>query len=177
MSKRSNDRRNASDGRYCQMYEWFQNSVAWQHANVYERSLYLELKRRYDGKNNGDIPFSHREAQAALGCSNKPVAAAFIGLQAKGFIKARVRGSFNWKVAKAGQVHGRSTRWEITELPLDVPIRVLSGGTKDFMKWRPEEKMPVCPEHTNGTPSAHHKKEMVRREHTINGGVYAHGTR
>lgn len=178
MSNRQNRKgRSTSDGHYFSMFEWFMRSAAWQHANVYEKSLYVELKRRYNGKNNGDIPMSHREAETLLGCSNKPIAAAFSGLQRKGYIKASLKGSFDWKVAREGKNNGRATRWELTELPRDVPTRVLAGGTKEFMHWRPDEKTAVCPEHTNGTPTAHHNENMVCPEHTINGGVYAHGTR
>lgn len=177
MTKPAKNGRRVDDGRYFPMFEWFMRSAAWQHASVYEKALYVELKRRYNGKNNGDIPMSHREAQSLLGCSNKPISAAFAGLQRKGFIKAAVKGSFDWKAARTGDNNGRSTRWELTELPLDLPLKVLTGGTKDFMKWKPEEKNTVCPEHTNGTPTAYHNENMVCPEHTIKSGVYAHGIR
>lgn len=169
--------RRVGDGRYFQMHEWFMKSQAWEHASVYERALYLELKRRYNGKNNGDIPLSHREAEALLKCSNKPVATAFQGLQDKGFIKATSKGSFDWKVARKGKNFGRSTRWELTELPRDIPERVLAGGSKEFMTWQPTEKTAVCPEHTNGMPTAHHSKIMVGRGHTMKRGAYARGAR
>ncbi|UDF28474.1 UNVERIFIED_ORG: hypothetical protein LHK14_13245 [Roseateles sp. XES5] len=142
--KKNQNRRLASDGRYFPMFEWFMRSAAWHHASVYEKALYVEIKRRYDGKNNGDIPMSHREAAGLLGCSNKPIAAAFAGLQEKGFLKASIKGSFDWKVAKAGKNFGRCTRWELTELPRDLPTRVLSGGSKDFMRWTPGENLAVC---------------------------------
>ena len=176
MRKRDGRSRQTGDGHFFQMYEWFMKSCAWQHASVYEKALYVEIKRRYNGRNNGNIPMSHREAADLLQCSNKPVTAAFKGLQEKGLIKAAQKGSFDWKVAREGKNFGRSTRWELTELPLDIPVRVLSGGTKDFMKWRPEEKSAVRSRHTIGTPRAHHKIEMVRSEHTIAAGAYAHGT-
>ncbi|QND50818.1 hypothetical protein HB779_02125 [Phyllobacterium sp. 628] len=178
MKKHNATGRSVNDGRYFQMYEWFMKSTAWLHASVYEKSLYCELKRRFNGSNNGDIPMSHREAEKLLQCSNKPVAAAFAGLQQKGFIKATKKGSFDWKVHQEGESFGRSSRWELTELPVDLPVRVLSGPTKDFMKWQPpKEKSAVCPEHTSGTLKAHHNKELVRSEHTIQRGVYACGTR
>jgi hypothetical protein len=181
MKKHNNTGRSTGDGRFVQLGEWLMKSVAWQYASVYERALYVEIKRRYTGGNNGDIALSHREAETLLRCSNKPVAAAFAGLQDKGFIIPRQKGSFNWKTAHDGGSAGRATRWILTEAPQDVPQRVLSGGTKDFMKWTPDpefkkksryaESVPlVCPERTI-------KATMVRPEHTIEAGVYAYGTR
>lgn len=178
MSKKHNNKgRSISDGRFFQMYEWLMRSVAWQYATVYEKALYIEIKRRYNGKNNGDISMSHREAQDLLQCSNRPVSAAFAGLQDKGLIKATVKGAFDWKVARTGNGNGRATRWELTELPRDVPTKVLSGGSKEFMTWRPPaEKTAVRSQHTIGTPTAHHFENKVRLEHTIDDGAYAYGT-
>lgn len=99
MAKHNNAGRATSEGKYIQLSEWLLKSTAWRHASVYERGLYIEIKRRYNGSNNGDIPLSHREACDLLGCSNRPVLTAFRGLQMKGFIKARVKGSFNWKAS------------------------------------------------------------------------------
>lgn len=139
MSNRRQDRRGRSegDGHFFQMFEWFMKTTAWQSSTVYERSLYLEIKRRYNGRNNGDIPLSHREAEALLDCSNTAVEKAFKGLQIKGFIKPQQKGSFCWKTTKDGRSQGRATRWRLTELPQDLPLRELAGGTKEFMRWAP----------------------------------------
>ncbi|WP_244427940.1 hypothetical protein [Sinorhizobium fredii] len=155
------------------MHVWLLNSAAWKATTVYERALYFELKQLHNGQNNGEIALSHREAEGLLNCSNKPVAAAFDGLLEKGFIKVATRGSFHWKNRAPG---GRSTRWILTEYPVDVPERSLIA-TKEFMRWRPEEKQ----RYAEGTPLVRSKHTiddaMVGREHTINSKVYAHGTR
>jgi hypothetical protein len=122
--------------RFFQMHVWFLNSAAWKATNVYERCLYMALKQRYNGSNNGDIGLSKREAEAELNSSNKPILAAFKGLQAKGFIKVATRGSFDWKTAGGAS---RSTRWILTEYPVDFPIKHL-GADKDFMRWKPDEE-------------------------------------
>ncbi|WP_288427132.1 hypothetical protein [uncultured Agrobacterium sp.] len=142
--------------RFYQMNAWLTNSIAWRATNVYERALYGELKQRYNGTNNGDIALSHREAAAALNCSNKPVTAAFVGLQEKGLIKVQTLGSFQWKVGVGAS--GRSTRWILTELPVDYPEKVLTPS-KEFMRWKPPEKNAVCPEHTNGGTRAYHTED------------------
>lgn len=170
--------RSSGDGKFFQMYEWFMSSVAWQHTSPYERALYLELKRRYKGTNNGDISMSHREAMALVKCSNTAIEKAFKGLIAKGFIVAVTKGAFDWKTSKEGRGAGRATRWRLTELPQDIPQRVLSGGTKEFMRWQPgkdfTEKSAARSERTNGPARADHFEIDARLERAINDGVTAH---
>ncbi|AVA21588.1 hypothetical protein [Rhizobium sp. NXC24] len=176
MTKSKAKNRKPKGERFFQMHQWLLDSAAWRATNVYERCLYMELKQRYNGQNNGDIPLSHREAEALLNCSNKPIASAFIGLMEKGFIRVSQAGSFHWKENK--EPGGRATRWILTEYPVDLPLRSLSP-TRDFMSWKPvseknsryAESIPmVRPWHTMPT-------DMVGRGHTIKSKVYAHGTR
>lgn len=148
---------------YVQLHRWFLDCEAWRSLSVYARCLYLEIKRRYNGKNNGAISMSHREAQELVGCSNKPITAAFRELTSKGFIKQVRRGSFKGTPF--------ATTWALTELQQDEPQRSLIPS-KEFMSWKPEKasakkKTPYAesvhaarPEHTaNGT--------AVRLEHTV----------
>lgn len=177
MSRKNNRNRVASDGHFFQMYEWMMKSAAWQHSNVYERSLYLEIKRRYNGRNNGDIPMSHREGEALINSSNTAVEKAFKGLQVKGMIKPQLKGSFSWKVTESGRSAGRSTRWLLTELPQDLPNRVLTGGSKEFMKWQPgldfSEKTAARSQRTNGPSTTDHSEKIARPQRTIETGVSA----
>ncbi|KAA1182104.1 hypothetical protein FP026_08435 [Rhizobium tropici] len=161
--------------RFFQMHQWLVMSEAWKAATVYERCLYMELKQRYNGQNNGDIALSHREAMDALNCSNKPIAEAFRGLLDKGFIKVAMVGSFHWKAKTAG---GRSTRWILTELAVDQPERSLVP-TKDFMQWRPasEEKQRYAHGTRMAVSDTTAQEHMVVPGHTIKPKVYAHGTR
>ncbi len=127
----------APSERFFQMHVWLLNSEAWKATNVYERCVYMALKQRYNGSNNGDIALSRREAEAELNCSDKPVIAAFKGLQEKGFIRVATKGSFHWKQGVGAS--GRSSRWILTEYPVDVPMKHLSAD-KDFMRWKPEKE-------------------------------------
>ncbi|MDX0112603.1 hypothetical protein GOC07_09985 [Sinorhizobium meliloti] len=145
--------------RFFQMHVWLLDSAAWKAANVYERSLYMELKQRYNGSNNGDIALSRREAEAALNCSDKPVKAAFKGLMEKGFIRVATRGSFHWK--QGGGPGGRSTRWILTEYPVDHPVKGLSPD-RDFMRWRPSPERKTRDDES--TP-------MGGRSHPMNSGM------
>lgn len=178
MSKKFVRRREANDGHYFQMFEWLMKTTAWRYASVYERSLYLELKRRYNGRNNGAIQLSHREGMELLGCSNSAIEAAFRGLKNKGFISVTEKGSFQWKANADGSRQPRSTRWRLTELPQDLPERVLSGGTKDFVKWRPgndEEKNTARSERANGPPTTDHSEKMARSQRAMHQLATAQG--
>lgn len=114
---------------YIQLHRWFLDCDAWRSLNVYARCLYVEIKRRYNGKNNGAISMSYREAQELVGCSNKPIPAAFRDLIEKGFIKQERRGSFKGTPF--------ATTWILTELPQDEPERSLVPS-KEFMSWKPD---------------------------------------
>ncbi|NRP19899.1 hypothetical protein LPJGGPFB_03157 [Ensifer adhaerens] len=139
MSKQDKRGRSSGGERHVRLPEWLLASAAWRSLSVYSKLLYIEIKRRYNGNNNGDISLSHREAQDLMGCSNKPIPAAFKELEVKGFIKAAERGSFHWKTRRDGQGGRRATTWILTEYPQDSPIRSLIP-TKDFMAWRPDQK-------------------------------------
>jgi len=175
--RNNRDRRKTtiSGDRFFQMHDWLLRSQAWRAATVFERCLYFELKTLYNGRNNGDIALSHRQVQKLLNCSNKPVAAAFKGLLQKGFIRIAQIGSFHWKNGVAG---GRSTRWILTEYPVDLPERSLIA-TKDFMQWKPaQEGKQRCAVGTPLVGSEHtNDSSMVGQEHTNVAQVYAHGIR
>ena len=143
--------RNLNGESYVMFYRWFLDCPAWLSLNPVARSLYLEIKRRFHGNNNGGISFSHRQAAKALNCSNKPVMKAFKDLEQRGFIKVTQKGAFKGVPF--------ATTWLLTELPKDHPIKSLVA-TKDFMSWKAEPvgatkksryaggTLPVCPEHT-----------------------------
>ncbi|WP_299661696.1 hypothetical protein [uncultured Ruegeria sp.] len=52
--------------RHVQLMEWLQASQAWATLKPGPRALYVELKRRFNGGNNGEIFLSHRAAAKAL---------------------------------------------------------------------------------------------------------------
>jgi hypothetical protein len=130
MAKKHNAQGRSPHGpTYVKLDQWLLKSAAWLSLSVYSRCLYIEIKRRYFGTNNGNISLSHREAQRLLNCSNKPVPAAFRELQEKGFIKARQKGAFKGVPM--------ATTWILTEVPQDLPERHLIPS-KEFMSWQPD---------------------------------------
>ena len=75
------------------------------------KALFVGVAGRFNGRNNGSIPFGVREAERWLHCGRATACRVFKELEAAGFIEAVERGAFNLK-AEAGQ--GKSTRWRIT---------------------------------------------------------------
>ena len=98
---------------FVQLLNWVRKTEAWRSLKPWSRLLYIELRGKYNSRNNGDISMSYQEAEQLLGCSNKPIPNAFWELQDRGLIKAVQKGSFSWKVRFEGK--GRATTWLLTE--------------------------------------------------------------
>lgn len=124
--------------KHVRLYEWLLRSSAWQSLDPVARQLYVELKRRYDGLNNGRIGFGCREAAEALNIGKDTANRAFVKLEDRGFIAVTRRAGFNVKNRVA-------TEWLLTEYPNDINGDLAS---RDFMKWRPSEKSTVAPQAT-----------------------------
>ena len=88
------------------------NSDQWRAVSPGARCLLLEIWTRFNGKNNGEISFSQREAEAALRCSPKMAVKWFGELQNNSLIVATRRGSFN---QKAGPKANPATTWRIPQ--------------------------------------------------------------
>ncbi|AMS40508.1 hypothetical protein FHS67_002881 [Aminobacter aminovorans] len=165
MRKQDQKGRSTSGPRYVALPEWILACQAYRSLGPYARCLYVEIKRRYNGQNNGNISMSYREAAHLLGCSNKPVPNAIDELIEKGFIKPSQKGSFDWKTRlDSGAM--RATTWILTELPIDWPQHSAMPATKEFMAWQPTMEKKTRP--SEGVP-------MTRRQRTISNDVALRG--
>lgn len=70
--------------------EGLQRTEAWSSMKPGPRALYIELRRRYNGHNNGEIFLSHRDAATALNVSKNTITAYFAELVERGFIHMTV---------------------------------------------------------------------------------------
>ena len=73
-------------GRFVQLPEWILKTEAWRNLSLPSRCLYIELKRRYVGNNNGSIKLSYRECENLLGLHRNSIGQRFVELQKMGFI-------------------------------------------------------------------------------------------
>ncbi len=150
MSRRQR-RTGRSSAQFVQLHYWFQDSAAWRTLAPGPRALYVEIKRRFTGANNGRITLSHREAASLLNVHRNTIGPWFSGLVERGFI-AQTRGAF---LGPSGV--GETAQWRITEEACD-GVR----PSKEFMQWKkPEIQKP----HTkNRTPR--HKKQDTPSQKT-----------
>jgi hypothetical protein len=86
------------------------NSTAWQSLPLAPRAVYVEMARRYNGKNNGQIPFSTRDGAEVLPISKDTVGRALKLLEQRNLAVCRSRGSFDRKTREA-----KAPEWELPE--------------------------------------------------------------
>ena len=114
-------------------------SAAWQSLTPNDKTVYFELKWRYDGFNNGRIGLGERELAEALRISRETARRSLAHLIEKGFIEKTRLSGFNVKNRMA-------TEWRITEYACD---RTGHPASKEFMRWPPPEN------HFTGAPIDH----------------------
>ena len=99
-------------------------SDAWRALSGNAIKVYLELCRRYDGRNNGQIHLSQAEAARLLFISKSSVKRALNLLAKLGFVKYATRGSFYGRRAATFiltdctyQGHQPTNEWRAWRLP------------------------------------------------------------
>lgn len=127
-------------GRHVQLSEWLQASEAWATLKPGPRALYVELKRRFNGANNGDIFLSHRDAALALNMNRNTATEYFRELAERGFIA----------MTEAPQLGvagiGKASKWALQEEPTSDGKPALKG----FVRWKPKQN--PCPKNRTLRP-------------------------
>lgn len=102
-------------------------SAAYRALSSAARILIFELSGLYNGRNNGEIFLSVRDAAKLMGMADTGVASrAFRELIAHGLIVLESAGTFSLKQSHA-------SRWRLTFLPADG-----KAPTREFEHWEPE---------------------------------------
>lgn len=128
MAKHSTRRERAATEPFIMIKRWEYKCPARQALSGDEWLIYTDMRFRYNGRNNGQIVYSSRQAGDAIGKSHSTGARALNRLMALGFIKLHKNYGFAQK---------RLCReWELTAIALEPAKRgdVLPTGTKDFMR-------------------------------------------
>ena len=90
------------------------NSPAYRSLGCEARALLVEMKALYNGRNNGELHMSVREAQKRLGVGRKLAEKALAELRDRGFIAVVQKGSFSCKMrfatSQAAQAHAERLR-------------------------------------------------------------------
>ncbi len=129
MSRKHNSKgRSTSEGRYTRLMHFMMETPAWASLSPYEKTLYVELAKIYNGTNNGYLGLGVRRAAELCNMSVNKVAACFKVLEARGFIETAEPSAFSRKDRTA-------TEWRLTQWTCN---RTNQPGSRAFMKWRPE---------------------------------------
>jgi hypothetical protein len=126
MAKRS--RRTNATGRnegeaYAPLSYPLLQSPAWRSLSGAAVKVWLELRTRFNGGNNGKLTLSRDEAAACLGIGKATVGRALVELEAKGFVVLKRRG--NW--------YGRlASEWAVTDKGIDG-----APPTNAWRQWQP----------------------------------------
>ena len=118
------DKFKKGSGKFIQLEHWFYDSPAFQSLKPGPRAIYIELKRQFNGHNNGEIFLSQRIAGNAANIGRDTVGKYLTELVAKGFIVK----TMGHHLGPAGV--GQAAKWALTELPLNG-----APATKEFMAW------------------------------------------
>tara|TARA_R110002051_G_scaffold57104_11_gene105912 strand:- start:7078 stop:7530 length:453 start_codon:yes stop_codon:yes gene_type:complete len=129
-------------GRHVQLLEWVMQTEAWSTMPMGPRCLYVELKRRFTGSNNGEIKLSHREAAALLCVSKNTIGGYFRHLEERGFIEMRQAPH----LGPSGI--GLTAHWLLTECA----GADMKPAKMTFAKWRSEKKAPPRKRDTSYQP-------------------------
>jgi hypothetical protein len=105
-------------GRFVMLYQDMMESAAWASLDANARTLYVHIVARYNGKNNGRIPFSTREAALTLNVSKDTAARALKELIDRGLIEIVKRSAFNLKRGP-----DKATEYCLTEYPCKSPAK------------------------------------------------------
>lgn len=130
MPNRQNQKgRSKTRGHFVRLDGFMLDSAAWCSLTPAERVVYVELRRRYNGKNNGLIALSVRDAADRCNINKDTARKALSRLQERGFTECVTPGGFSLKLRHA-------TEWRLLDERCD---KTGALPTKAFMRWRPQE--------------------------------------
>ena len=98
-------------------------SAAWRWLRPISQAVYIELRRRYNGPNNGRISLSLSEGAHILKVSKSSISKALKQLEMHGFIKLIKKGYFTGRMA---------SEFALTDEQLDG-----YPPTREWRRWQP----------------------------------------
>lgn len=124
MSKKYSKAKGRNSTRFIMLCFHLIDSEAWHSLPAAAQALWLHIRRRYNGDNNGNISLSCREAAELLGISKNTANNMFEALMSRGFIKVGQNSSFSLKLKK-------SRCWILTDLGY-----AGHSPTSDWRNWK-----------------------------------------
>lgn len=128
MARYNRKGRSKGNGPFVLLPHYMLNSMAWASLSPQDRAVYVELRRRFNGRNNGRIGLSVREAAEQCRMNRDTAAKSLRTLEKTGFVEVATLGGFTRK-------DRHSTEWRLTTDPCDATG---APPSKAFLKWKPE---------------------------------------
>jgi hypothetical protein len=100
---------------------------SWYDLSPGARCIYIELRRRFNGINNGEITLSCREAAMVAKCGKGTATKLLNELTEHGYIKPEIRGRFRNRFAST---------WRLTNEEYHGQQK-----TDDWVRWKKERKL------------------------------------
>lgn len=125
----SKHNRDSKPERYVALFHWMLQSSAWAALSPNGKAVLIEIWRRHNGINNGQIVYAVREGEK-IKLSRSVTARALAELQELGFLRINSDSSFSLRTKEA-------RTWRLTAERVD---GVPNSATKEFMSWRPATK-------------------------------------
>ena len=101
-------------------------SEAWKWLRPISKAVYIELRRRFNGSNNGRISLSLAEGARILRASKSSIQTALIELEEHGFIRLIKKGYFTGRMA---------SEFALTDEQLDG-----YPPTREWRQWQPTKR-------------------------------------
>ena len=98
-------------------------SEAWRWLRPISQSVYIELRHRFNGSNNGKISLSLAEGARILRASKSSIQTALVELEENGFIRLIKKGYFQGRMA---------SEYALTDERLDG-----YPPTREWQRWQP----------------------------------------
>lgn len=134
---RGRRRKTAAGDQYMGLGYPFVQSPAWRSLSGGAVKVWIELRSRFNGGNNGKLSLPFEQACEMLGMSKTTVGRAFAELEEKGFIVKM----------RPGQWHGRQAAlWAVTDRGVDGFMPANS-----WKNWRPPEAKKTESRYRSGT--------------------------
>ncbi|OYX72934.1 MAG: hypothetical protein B7Y81_04240 [Caulobacter sp. 32-67-35] len=127
MASNHNKKGRSKTGSFVMLQRFMMDSPAWGDLTPAARSIYLEVAKLYNGRNNGFIALSVRDAAERCRVNKDTAAKSLALLQGHGFIECVTPGGFSRKIRHA-------TEWRLSIERCD---KTQALPTKAFMRWRP----------------------------------------
>ena len=135
--------------KYVRIYAWEMNTPAWRSLSTDARSLLIELRALYSGRENR-VYLSVRDMMSKLNIGQRRASRARDELIARGFIKLLHRGDFKRKQRHASE-------FALLNDPVEGDAQITPP--LDYMKWGREKKSSVAMATTDSSCSDYRSRE------------------